>query len=143
MRVFRISPGIVASVIVVLAVSAVAADVLTTTTGNTLSGEVLSYKRNGGPSGGGAFVIKVDGREQTVPVDEVESILVDSRRALSRSNSAPRSSKPKSESSDSEEGTYWLSATGKRHNSSCRYHGSSKGRACGPKEGSACKLCGG
>jgi len=34
-----------------------------------------------------------------------------------------------------------LSSTGKRHNSGCRYFGS--GRACGPTDGVACKICGG
>jgi hypothetical protein len=35
-----------------------------------------------------------------------------------------------------------LSSTGKRHNARCRYF-SSNGRACGPSEGVACKVCGG
>jgi hypothetical protein len=39
-------------------------------------------------------------------------------------------------------GGYKLSSTGKRHNSRCRYY-SSAGRACGPTEGAACKVCGG
>jgi len=34
-----------------------------------------------------------------------------------------------------------ISSTGKRHNSGCRYYG--VGRACGPSEGIACKICGG
>ena len=39
---------------------------------------------------------------------------------------------------------YWLTtSTHKRHNSSCRYFGNSKGRSCGPNEGTPCKLCGG
>lgn len=37
---------------------------------------------------------------------------------------------------------YRLSSTGKRHNSRCRYF-LSNGRACGPDEGVACKVCGG
>jgi|GEM_PF-1217862 len=35
-----------------------------------------------------------------------------------------------------------ISSTGKRHNARCRYF-SSNGRACGPSEGVACKVCGG
>lgn len=35
-----------------------------------------------------------------------------------------------------------LSSTGKRHNARCRYF-SSSGRACGPSDGVACKICGG
>lgn len=37
--------------------------------------------------------------------------------------------------------SHTISSTGKRHNSGCRYFGS--GRACGPTEGIACKICGG
>lgn len=41
-------------------------------------------------------------------------------------------------------GGYWLTiSTGKRHNSSCRYFQGKNGRACGPREGEACKVCGG
>jgi len=39
---------------------------------------------------------------------------------------------------------YWrTSSSGKRHNSSCRYYGTSKGGTCGPNDGIACKICGG
>ena len=39
---------------------------------------------------------------------------------------------------------YWITtASGIRHNSSCRYYMNSKGRVSGPNEGRACKLCGG
>jgi hypothetical protein len=37
--------------------------------------------------------------------------------------------------------SHTISSTGKRHNSGCRYFGS--GRACGPTDGIACKICGG
>ena len=47
------------------------------------------------------------------------------------------------ESNSVEGGGYWLSSTGKRHNSRCRYYKKSKGRPCGPSEGVACKICGG
>jgi hypothetical protein len=39
---------------------------------------------------------------------------------------------------------YWLtSSSSKRHNSTCRFYGTSKGRACGPNDGVACRICGG
>ena len=40
---------------------------------------------------------------------------------------------------------YWLnSSSNVRHNSTCRYYrNTSKGRACGPKEGKGCGMCGG
>lgn len=37
--------------------------------------------------------------------------------------------------------SHTISSTGKRHNSGCRFFGS--GRACGPTDGVACKICGG
>jgi hypothetical protein len=44
----------------------------------------------------------------------------------------------------SQEAGYWLTtSTGKRHNKRCRYYEHSKGRACGPGDGTACKACGG
>ena len=38
---------------------------------------------------------------------------------------------------------FWLSKSGKRHNTSCRYYGCKGGRPCKPDEGVACKKCGG
>jgi phosphatidylserine/phosphatidylglycerophosphate/cardiolipin synthase-like enzyme len=38
---------------------------------------------------------------------------------------------------------YWLSHTGKRHNSSYRYYHNCKGHECGPNDGKPCKVCGG
>ena len=38
---------------------------------------------------------------------------------------------------------HWLGASGKRHNPSCRYYATGKGRYCGPEDGAPCKLCGG
>ena len=42
------------------------------------------------------------------------------------------------------EQTHWITiASGIRHNKTCRWYKNSKGRPCGPKEGRACKNCGG
>jgi micrococcal nuclease len=39
---------------------------------------------------------------------------------------------------------YWLTASSNvRHNSKCRYYQKTKGRPCGPNEGTPCKVCGG
>jgi endonuclease YncB( thermonuclease family) len=38
---------------------------------------------------------------------------------------------------------FWLSGTGTRHRPGCRYYGTGTGHACGPAEGTACKICGG
>lgn len=40
-------------------------------------------------------------------------------------------------------GGYWISSTGKRHNSRCRFYGSGKGHSGSATEGVACKVCGG
>ena len=38
---------------------------------------------------------------------------------------------------------FWISSTGKRHNSGCRYYQTSKGRTGSSDEGIPCKICGG
>ena len=38
---------------------------------------------------------------------------------------------------------YWLSATGKRHNSKCRFYQKTRGIPCKATDGTACKSCGG
>jgi hypothetical protein len=39
---------------------------------------------------------------------------------------------------------YWISASGVRHNSSCRWYGITKnGKYCKKTEGRVCKICGG
>ena len=38
---------------------------------------------------------------------------------------------------------YWLSKTGKRHNSSCKWYKTCAGKECGANDGVACKMCGG
>lgn len=38
---------------------------------------------------------------------------------------------------------YWMSSTGKRHNSNCRYFGVGNGHPCSAQDGVACKICGG
>lgn len=42
-----------------------------------------------------------------------------------------------------DDGGWWLSSTGKRHNSKCRYYKTGKGRPCEKADGTACKKCGG
>ena len=44
---------------------------------------------------------------------------------------------------DKENDEHWLSGSGKRHNSSCRYFKTGNGRLCTEKEGAPCKVCGG
>jgi hypothetical protein len=55
----------------------------------------------------------------------------------------PASYRQPAASSTAQQG-YWLTtSSNKRHNSSCRYYGTTKGRSCGPNDGIACKICGG
>lgn len=59
-----------------------------------------------------------------------------------RKNKGSESEKPKA--TEEKSLSHWLTtSSGKRHNSSCRYFKNSKGRASGPNEGVACKICGG
>jgi len=56
---------------------------------------------------------------------------------------SPRSNYSAPASSTSETGYWCTQSSKKRHNPSCRYYKTSKGRPCGPNDGIACKLCGG
>ena|ERR1035441_1735055 len=57
---------------------------------------------------------------------------------------APSTSLQQPASSPTAAQGYWMTtSSGKRHNSSCRYYGTTKGRACGPNDGTPCKVCGG
>ena len=44
---------------------------------------------------------------------------------------------------DKENDEHWLTGSGRRHNSSCRYFKTGNGRLCTEKEGTPCKVCGG
>lgn len=57
------------------------------------------------------------------------------------STTQPSVSQP-SKSAD-QSGGYWISSTGKRHNSGCRYYKNCKGHEGGATDGIACKICGG
>lgn len=54
---------------------------------------------------------------------------------------SPQRSPGETRLTPSNAGKWSLSSTGKRHNNTCRYYIS--GKACGPSEGVACKICGG
>lgn len=41
------------------------------------------------------------------------------------------------------QGKYWISSTGKTHNSTCRYYNNCKGYWCDTGSGNNCKICGG
>lgn len=67
---------------------------------------------------------------QARPADAVRVPSVSSQRPAPGSSAQPTS--------------HWLTiSSGKRHNSSCRYYGTTKGRPCGPNDGIPCKICGG
>ena len=50
---------------------------------------------------------------------------------------------PQNQKQTQPENGFWISKTGKRHNSSCRYYMKSKGHMGAKNEGVACKICGG
>jgi hypothetical protein len=118
---------------------------------------VRQFRANHHATAGSAFVVEVDGEEQAIPLDKIETITFEARSktAAPAPTSRPKSSGKStsrqsadgtsdSDKSESKDGTHWLTtSSGKRHNEACRYYKTSKGRACGPDEGSPCKACGG
>ena len=146
----------VAAITAWLAVSVAVGDVIVMKTGEQITGTVTRFERGEHSLANSQFVVEVDGKEQSILLFKVETVTfgkggapVTPRPATASAvtTPAPRPSpavKPSpSREKESEAGDYWLSSTGKRHNSLCRYYKSAKGRACGPKDGTACKTCGG
>ena len=60
-----------------------------------------------------------------------------------KNNGKDLDTKAKDVKPDTENDEHWLSGSGKRHNSSCRYFKTGNGRLCTEKEGTPCKVCGG
>jgi hypothetical protein len=131
---------------VIVSVSGALADAIKTTSGEIVSGQIASFRRNATTPAESVFVIEVDGRPKTIPLSDVDQILFDRvgpGRGAGKANADAAGAKQTEDSSADAKGEYWLSSTGKRHNSSCRHYKSSKGRPCGKDDGSPCKLCGG
>jgi uncharacterized iron-regulated membrane protein len=64
--------------------------------------------------------------------------------AVAPAASTPSTSVRQPASAPAAQQGYWMtSSSSKRHNSSCRFYGTTKGRPCGPNDGTACKNCGG
>lgn len=140
-----------------LAVSAAVADVVVMKNGEQITGKVTRFEHGERSLANSHFVVEVDGKEREIPLFKIDTVTFDTAtqakpergagtnvagRSSPEADGPPAKSPPRGEK-DSENGGYWLSSTGKRHNSSCRYYKSSKGHACGPKDGVACKSCGG
>lgn len=51
--------------------------------------------------------------------------------------------KPGSKTRVVDDGGWWMSSSGKRHNSKCRYYKTGNGHPCKKDEGTPCKKCGG
>lgn len=99
---------------------------------------------------------KIVEQEQTIAALRAENQQLRAALAQNLTPSAPTSSSaiipgtaqqyrplPESSGGGTTTGGYWISSTGKRHNSSCRYYKTSIGRAGEATEGVACKICGG
>ena len=69
---------------------------------------------------------------------EAEKAGADAARGGKDIDSAAKDVKP-----DGENEERWLSGSGRRHNSSCRYFKTGNGRLCSEKDGAPCKVCGG
>jgi len=55
----------------------------------------------------------------------------------------PPTSTPSTGTSTNSSTGYWLSNSGKRHNSSCKYYHNCAGHECGSNDGTPCHICGG
>lgn len=126
-----------------LTVSVALADVISTKSGEKISGQVIRFERNERSLASSHFVIEVRGEELEVPLSKIDTITFDRPTPPPSPAAAFGAAKKPPSQEQPEGGSHWLSSTGKRHNSSCRYFKSSKGRPCGPGEGVACKICGG
>ena len=139
-------------VLATLAVSPVTvADVIVMKSGEKITGTVVRFEHGKASLVNSHFVVDVDGEEKEVPLFKIDTVTFDGPRAAAPVASAvtppPAARPPVKKPSGGEEldagSEYWLSSTGKRHNSSCRYYKSSKGRPCGKADGVPCKNCGG
>lgn len=140
-----------------LAVSAALADVVVMKSGAQITGKVTRFERGEHSLASSHFVVNVDGEEQEIPLFKIDTVTLDrvgdaaaaagsrplSAAGLPPAQTAPSRQKDSERADNSESGGHWISSTGKRHNSSCRYYKSAKGRPCGAKDGVACKVCGG
>ena len=135
-----------------LVVSAALADVIVLKTGEQIAGKVSRFERGENSLASSHFVIEVAGKEQEIPLFKIDTVTFDGAAAAGAAPrpsaalplaSPPPAKRPAASEDREEGGAYCLSSSGKRHNSSCRYYGSTKCRSCGPKDGVACKVCGG
>jgi hypothetical protein len=133
-----------------------AADSITLKSGETLVGKVVSFEANHAASHSSRFVIEVDDETRIIPLHKIDAITFDGAASggqkaaspppasarLARDPQAAAAVAPSASAEAS--GEHWLTTSShKRHNSSCKYYKSSKGRPCGPNEGTPCKACGG
>ena len=125
-------------------------DTITMKSGDTIRGTVRQFHHNHHSTASSAFVVDVDGDEQTIPLHKIETITFASRQQQATavggtpSRSPSRQPVANPEKSEAEDGSYWLTtSSGKRHNEKCRYYKTSKGRPCSRDEGTPCKACGG
>jgi hypothetical protein len=96
--------------------------------------------------------LRVENAKLRAENQRLRQLLIQGGAATTPASPAPRSSaSPYSSpsaaattSTDRQGLTHWLtSSSSKRHNASCRYFQSSKGRPCTATEGIPCKICGG
>jgi hypothetical protein len=146
-----------ASVAVMVAAATAIGDTITMKSGETLRGTVRQFRHNHHATASSAFVVDVDGEEQSIPLHKIETITFErpaqpTAQAGVAGAIAPRKSQPRqpvampseTTESESDSGAYWLTTSSrKRHNEKCRYYKTSKGRSCGPNEGVPCGVCGG
>jgi hypothetical protein len=132
----RLTTVPVMAAVLLAAVAALGADTITKQNGDKISGQIVGFMRHPSDSDKSWFVITADGKAKTVVLEEIDAVVFGGSTIESKP-----SKQGKAEASA--DGEWWLSSSGKRHNSGCRYYKTSKGRACGANDGVPCKVCGG
>ena len=132
----RLTTVPVMAAVLLAAVAALGSDTITTTNGDKITGKIVGFMRHPSDPGKSWFLITAQGKEKTVVLDDIGAVVFSGHAIESKP-----SKQGKAEASAG--GEWWLSSSGKRHNSGCRYYKTSKGRACGADDGVPCKVCGG
>ena len=78
------------------------------------------------------------------PVSEGAPVpLPSSATPFTKPSSPAQAVSPASGHASPVQGMFWLTESGKRHNSACRFYKKPKGKPCGSNEGTPCGTCGG
>ena len=90
--------------------------------------------------------LKAENEALKQEIQNLRKLLATGSAKTSQGSAEPKAATPTASTSSATANSseFWLtSSSKKRHNSSCRYYKTSNGSACGPSDGTPCKICGG